>query len=97
MSSRMRFATRSLSVKSVPKCSLNVLRMLLSRSSSSPPLCPPPGTAEFLSPRAREGQRLQRGYGVLRTGKAAPHLRFVKAGLALVEGELADTGPLTVI
>src|ERR1700686_4615822 len=32
MSSRMRFTTRSVSVNSVPKCSLNVFRMLLSRS-----------------------------------------------------------------
>jgi hypothetical protein len=34
MSSRIRFATRSLSVKSVPNCSLNVLMALLRRSSS---------------------------------------------------------------
>jgi hypothetical protein len=35
---------------------------------------------------------------VLRTGKAAPHLRFVKkGGAASSRIELADTGPLTVI
>jgi hypothetical protein len=38
------------------------------------------------------------GYGVLRTGKAAPHLPFEKKGVAASSRiELADTGPLTVI
>jgi hypothetical protein len=35
---------------------------------------------------------------VLRSGKAAPHLPFVKKGVAASSRiELADTGPLTVI
>jgi hypothetical protein len=47
--------------------------------------------------RAR-GSTCRRGYGVLRTGKAAPHLRFVKKGVAASSRiELADTGQLTVI
>jgi len=53
---------------------------------------------EFLSPRAREGSACPRGYGVLRTSKAAPHLRFERKGVAASSRiELADTGQLTVI
>ena len=51
---------------------------------------------EFLSLARERGSACRRGYGVLRTGKAAPHLRFAKKGVAAsARIELADASQLT--
>ena len=51
---------------------------------------------EFLSLARARGSACRRGYGVLRTGKAAPHLRFAKKEVAAsARIELADASQLT--